>query len=109
MTSQLLTGLAIVALLGSGRLLQAQDAPEKAQVDIARVRSVPQIYVGIDVRTGADQLFVPYCGRTEGGDEILCTLGVHLEVQGQQGWHPAKLRTTYGVLGASSWVERVGG
>ena len=109
MTKQLVFSLAAVALLGIARLLQGQNESEQvSRLDIEGVRAVPQVYVSLRLRTSDQQVFIPYCGESEGGEKILCTLGAHLQVQTSKGWRPAKLRTTYGVLGAS-FLGRAGG
>ncbi len=99
----------VVALFGTARPLLCQNEPkEVAQLELGSIRAIPQVYVALRLRTSDQQVFVPYCGETEGGEKILCTAGVHLEVQTPQGWRAAKLRTTYGVLGAAS-LGRAGG
>jgi len=101
MTKQLALSLAAVALLGIARPLRGQNEPKQvAQLEVGTVQAVPQVYVSLRLRTSDQQVFIPYCGVSEGADKILCTLGVHLQVQTSKGWRPAKLRTTYGVLGA---------
>jgi hypothetical protein len=109
MTKRLALSLAAVALFGIARSQQGQNEPKQVgQVDVASVRAVPQVYVALRLRTSDQQVFVPYCGESDTGEKILCTLGAHLEVRTSRGWRPAKLRTTYGVLGASS-LGRAGG
>ncbi len=96
------------AMLGCFALLSAQQAPQTATASIERVRAVPQVYVGIAIAAADRQLFVPYCGTSEGGEHILCTAGARLEVHTQGRWTPVKLRTTHGVLGAAR-LGRAGG
>ncbi len=103
MIKQLVPIFAVVALFGTTRSLRCQSQPKAvAQLELGSVHAVPQVYVGLRLRTSDQQVFVPFCGEAEGGLKILCTAGVHLEVQAGQGWRPVKLRTTYGALGASS-------
>lgn len=89
-------------------LLSGQEMPKAATVSIERVRAVPQIYVAVAIEAADRQLFVPYCGTSEGGENILCTAGTRLEVHTQGRWIPVKLRTTHGVLGAAR-LGRAGG
>jgi hypothetical protein len=102
MFKQFILGLAAVACFGIGSPSPAQiESRPVAKIEISSVFAVPQIYVSLRLTTAEQQVFVPYCGESENGQKVLCTLGAHLEVQSRQGWSPVKLRTNYGVLGAS--------
>jgi hypothetical protein len=92
---------ATLALLGVAQPLPRRiDANEQARLDLGSVRAIPQIYVPVHLFTSDQQLFVPYCGELDAENKLLCTAGAaHLEVYTGKGWQPAKLRTTYGVLG----------
>lgn len=109
MTNQLVFTFAAIALFGISRPVQCQkESKQVAQLEIGSIRAVPQVYVSLRLRTSDQQVFVPFCGESESGGKILCALGAHLQVRTSKGWRPAKLRTTYGVLGASL-LERAGG
>lgn len=89
-------------------MLSGQETPTAVTVSIERIRAVPQIYVAVAIDAADRQLFVPYCGTSEGGENILCTAGTRLEIQTHGRWIPVKLRTAYGVLGAAR-LGRAGG
>ena len=109
MRPQLVVSFAVVALFGSPHPLRCQnESKEAARLEVGSIRAIPQVYIALRLRTSDQQLFVPYCGESESGEKILCTLGSHLQVHTGQGWRPVKLRTRYGVLGAAS-LGRVGG
>jgi len=90
---------ALVACAAGPTLLaqQAETAAPKAQLTVKTV--VPQVEVVVEIQSAGQHLVVPVCGETEYGTAILCVPGARLEVQTQEGWRPAKLRTTYGALG----------
>lgn len=91
-------GAWMVCGIGPALLVQQRELPEpRAQLTVRNV--VPQVDVVIELQTAEEQTVVPYCGETEYGIPILCILKAKLEVQTREGWRPAKLRTTYGVLG----------
>ena len=101
MSNTIRLGLAAIVFFGTVNPLQGQSESRLvAEIKVESILAVPQIYVSLRLTTLERQVFVPYCGESEYGEKILCTLGTHLEVQTSQGWRPAKLRTTYGVLGA---------
>ncbi len=85
-----------VLLLGLAAL--GAQAQTKTQLELKLNTVVPQVLVNITLSTGADSLFLPYCGQEE-GTPILCVQGVHLQVHSAHGFRPAKLRTTVAVLG----------
>jgi hypothetical protein len=102
MQRQILLDLTVAATLAAVQLLQAQTKPDGGmELDVRNVRAIPQVYVALQLRASAP-LFVPYCAEFEGGDKVLCTMATHLEVHTAQGWHRAKLRTTFAVLGGLS-------
>jgi hypothetical protein len=102
MTRKFVLSLAAVALFAILLPLHAQDeANQAAQVEVEHVTAVPQVYVDIRLRASEQPMFIPYCGESE-REKILCTAATHLEVKTKNGWRPAKLRTTFGVLGALS-------
>jgi len=102
-TRELFINVIAVSLLILVQTLKAQSGSKQpTQLDIRGVHAVPQVYVTLQLRTFDQQVFVPYCGQLESGEKILCTVATHLEVETHNGWHPAKLRTRYGVLGGVS-------
>ena len=82
---------------------QGESAAPKAQLGVRNV--IPSVNVVIELQAAEEQISVPYCGETEYGTPILCFLKALLEVQTREGWRPAKLRTTYGVLGVPPAVR----
>jgi hypothetical protein len=103
MTRRLMVSLAAAALFAIPLPLHAQsDADQTAQLEVESVQAVPQVFVNIQLRVPKQPMFIPYCGEAEGGEKVLCTGATHLEVRTKEGWRPAKLRTTFGVLGALS-------
>lgn len=83
--------------------LHAQsEANQAAQLEVENVHAVPQVFVDLRLRASEQPMFIPYCEESEGGEKILCTVATHLEVKTKDGWRPAKLRTTFGVLGGLS-------
>ena len=103
MNRQLTLSLATVAFISTALSLCAQNKSNPvAQLDVGSIRAIPQVYVDLRLRAPDLEIFVPYCGESEGGGKVLCVAATRLEVETKTGWHPAKLRTTYGVLGALS-------
>jgi len=90
--------LSVLAFGQTNPQIQQGSAP---LVSIERVRSVPQIYVSVKLRSQEKQMFVPFCSKGEGGPPFLCTLGVHLQVQTKSGWRAVSLKTTSGVPGGA--------
>ena len=87
-------------LFGIVQLLYAQrELNQKAQLGIQEVRALSAIHVPLELMAADTQLFVPYCGEFN-GEKFLCNSAAHLESRTPQGWRPAKLRTTFGVMGA---------
>jgi hypothetical protein len=103
MIRQFALSLEAMALFAILLPLPAQnEANQSAQLEVENVHAVPQVYVDIRLRASEKPIFVPYCGESEGGEKVLCTVATHLEVKTKDGWRPAKLRITFGVLGALS-------
>jgi hypothetical protein len=106
MTNELLFGLAGLVLFGVARPISADSQPKQAaQLQIRGV--LPWINVGLELHTLGEHMFVPYCGEME-GVPILCMTAVRMEVEAKQGWRPANLRTTFGVLGGMT-LDRASG
>ncbi len=106
MRRELLFGLAPLVLLGVAWPISAESqAKPAAELEIRGV--LAWVNVGLDLHTLEEHLFVPYCGEME-GVPILCMTAVRLEVETKQGWRPAGLRTTYGVLGGTA-LDRASG
>ena len=97
-----LLSFAGLVLFAITQAVQGQTKPDDGmELAVRNVRAVPQVYVALQLRASTP-LFVPYCAEFEGGDKVLCTMATHLEVHTAQGWHRAKLRTTFAVLGGLS-------
>jgi hypothetical protein len=101
MTKLLMLSLVVVALLGIGRPLQGQSESKPTIRLVGGPRTLPQIYVHLDLQASNEPLYIPYCGEYEGGVRMLCTVGTHLQVRSRQGWQSVKPRTTFAVLGAA--------
>ncbi len=58
-----------------------------------RLRTLPQrlhvVAIIFQLTTSEDPMFVPYCEKQEGGEEVLCSLATHLEFQTTHGWQKA--------------------
>jgi hypothetical protein len=78
------------------------EVNQVAQVEVENVQAVPQVFVDLRLRASEEPIFVPCCWESEGGEKLLCTVATHLEAKTKDGWHSAKLRTTFGVLGGLS-------
>jgi hypothetical protein len=103
MIRQLALSLAAVGFFAIPSPLHPQnEANQAVQLDIENVQAVPQVFVVLRLRVSGQPMFVPYCGETEVREKVLCTDATHLEIKTKGGWRPAKLRTTFGVLGALS-------
>jgi hypothetical protein len=87
--------------------LQCQNR-EKGQIITGNIKVVSEIYVPLIVHSSDSSLYIPYCGKMEGGEQILCNSGAHLEVFINKKWSSAQLRTTYGILGAIPLVKSEG-
>jgi hypothetical protein len=98
----LLTGLALL-ILGVTEPLWGQNI-SKPTAKVTDVRAVHSVSIKIRVFSGDKDVFVPYCGQSEGGTEFLCgpPAPTHLEVQTANGWRPVRLRTNDAVLGRLS-------
>ncbi len=97
--------VATILLLGMALPSLGQGASGPT-LQVTRVQLSQWVSVQITVFSPEKDLFVPYCGESEGGTQRLCSLPTHLEIETKQGWLPAKLRTADAVLGgvpADSW------
>ena len=94
-----------VLALGFAPLLG--QAPSKTGPELKLNNVIPQVLVNIKISTSSESLFLPYCGEAE-RTPIRGVLGAHLQVHSPQGWRPAKLRKTFGVLGGMD-LGRFGG
>jgi hypothetical protein len=88
-----------------GALLFGQNHPWKPiQLRVERTRAITAAYVDLELNANDRQLAIPYCHDLLGGTKVLCTgTGAYLEAYTEEGWKPAKLRTTFGILGGVVW------
>jgi hypothetical protein len=109
MKRQLVLSVVFLFVIGASELIGAQEeaGTSSAQVRIRSVRAIPQVYVALQLSASDQQLFVPYCGESE-GTKFLCTVAAHLEIASQHGWRAAKHNTESGVLGGVSLENAVG-
>lgn len=85
---------------------ERMSTPSEARINSAR--AIPQIAVYIEIQAGKEQVVVARCGETLARMPILCTSRTRLEVQTQEGWKTARLRTAYGVLGGPPRGQETG-
>jgi hypothetical protein len=90
----------MVVLLGLSQSSWSQT-PRQAGPEVEVGKVIPEILVNLKFSTGETALFVPRCGEWE-GTPIMCDLGVHLQVHSPLGWYPARLRTTFAILGGAA-------
>lgn len=105
----LMRSLVLYALC-TGTLIPAVAAQDRGASDPPLVVGavIPFVHVRIDVPAAARSFYVPLCGEGTFGGPVLCGSGAHLQVQIRGQWRQARLRTTFGVLGAEK-MDRVPG
>lgn len=82
----------VLVLFAFAALLSGQKEPGKNMgIRLWALQRVNVVTAGFLLATSENPMFVPYCGKTESGEELLCTLAARLEVQTPRGWDKAEV------------------